>query len=290
MIAIPASFKGAATKLTVADIEHAAAALGIAPNLVWSVSEVESTGRGFLADGRPELLFEAHWFSKLTAGVWDASHPNISSPTWNAALYGAAGAHQYDRMAEAMALARTPALQAATWGMFQVLGVNYQLVGFSDVESFVAAMCDSEGAQLDAFVAYCRVKGLVQFLAAHDWENFKLGYNGTGTDDYAARLAAAYANVVYPPPGMPTGAAPPPPAPAPDPGTDPVATALAVLNSALDHHSTDVGLAVARIVAPNPGSQTIATRIADITTRVTSLSDSIEQALAQGAPPSFRSE
>lgn len=304
MTIIPAGFRGAATKLTVADIEFAATTLGVEPELVWSVSEVESTGRGFLADGRPALLFEAHWFSKLTGGVWDASHPGVSEARYPP-HYGEGGGHQYDRLAEAMALNPEAALQAATWGMFQILGVNFKLVGFPDIDSFVAAMCGSEGAQLAAFVAYCRGKGLVRFLASHDWENFKIGYNGSGADDYAAKLATAYANVVYPPPGMPSGAIPapvpvpeptptppsPPPAPhpPPDPGTDPVAMALAVLTSALDHHSTDVSLAVARIVAPNPSSQTIATQIDDITARVTSLSDSIEEALAQGAPPSFRS-
>ncbi len=86
---------------------------------------------------------------------------------------------------------------------------------------------------------------------------------------------------------LPMSSPPPPP-----PATDPVSTALAVLASGIDHLSTDVRLVLARIVAPNtpvPNSQAIVAQIGDITARVTSLSDSIEQALAQGqSAPSFR--
>jgi hypothetical protein len=289
-MAIPAGFVGAARTLTVADIDRVAASLALESKTVWSVATVESLGHGFIpGDGRPELLFEAHQFHKLTGGVWDASHPNISSSTWDTSLYGAAGAHQYDRLAEAMALDRQAALQAATWGMFQLLGSNDVLVGFPDVDSFVAAMCDSEGAHLTAFAAYCEAQNLVHFLAGHDWENFKLGYNGTGADDYAAKLAAAYASVVYPPAGMPAGSPtsppappppnPPPPSPAPPSATDPVDTALAALTSERDLLSTNVGLLLAKLAASHPDPQGIATRLDEITAQLRALSASIKHAL-----------
>ncbi len=110
---------------------------------------------------------------------------------------------------------------------------------------------------------------------------------------YTAFLATLPTLPSDPPPSPPPAPPTPPPPPAQPPAIDPVATALAVLSSAIDHHSTDVGLAVARIVAltPNPtlNPQTIAARLGDITARVTSLSDSIEQALSLGqSAPSFR--
>jgi hypothetical protein len=288
--AIPTGFKGAAQTLTVADIERVATSLALEAREIWAVATVESVGHGFIpGDGRPALLFEAHWFSKLTGGVWDASHPNISSPTWDTSLYGAAGAHQYDRLAEAMALNREAALQAATWGMFQILGTNFALVGFENVDSFVAAICDSEGWHLTAFAEYCGAQNLVHFLAGHDWENFKLGYNGTGTDDYAAKLAAAYAQVVYPPPGMPAGStpAPPPPAPTPTPpppappppATDPVATAIAAMSAAVGEMSTYVGSVLAKLGASHPDPQGIATRLDEITAQLRELSALMKKAL-----------
>jgi N-acetylmuramidase len=161
---------------------------------VWAVCDIESAGGGFLPDTRPKLLYEAHLFGRLTQHRWDQTHPNISSPTWNRALYGAPGARQYDRLAEAIALDRDAALQSASWGMFQIVGMNFAACGFASVEDYVAAMCESEAAQLAAFAAFCAHEELASLLAAQDWTQFALRYNGPGeaANDYAGRLAAAY--------------------------------------------------------------------------------------------------
>jgi hypothetical protein len=78
--------------------------------------------------------------------------------------------------------------------MFQILGMNFAACGFADIDAYVTAMCDSEGAQLTAFAAFCQHGGLDRFLGAHDWTSFALGYNGAGeaANDYAGKLAAAY--------------------------------------------------------------------------------------------------
>ncbi len=244
------------------DISRVAESLSLSPREVWAVATVESHGYGFIAgDDRPALLFEAHQFHKLTNGEWDASHPNISSPIWDASLYGVAGAHQYDRLAEAMALDRDAALMSATWGMFQILGSNYHLVGFPDIDSFVAAMCSSEAAHLKAFAAYCVGRDLTRYLAAHDWENFKLGYNGPGPDDYAAKLAAAYADVLYPPAGMPPGHAP-----VPTPPTPPVIPPIPMgeecqltITAAIDDLGASVSVIPADLLLPDHDSICYAT-------------------------------
>ena len=44
---------------------------------VLAVAEVESGGRKDLPDGRPQILFEAHWFSRLTA-IWFARSTRFS--------------------------------------------------------------------------------------------------------------------------------------------------------------------------------------------------------------------
>jgi N-acetylmuramidase len=95
---------------------------------------------------------------------------------------------------EAIALDRLAALQSASWGLFQILGLNYRACDFTDVEAYVAAVCASEGAQLATFAAFCRHGGLDRFLRAHDWTEFALAYNGPGeaANDYAGKLATAY--------------------------------------------------------------------------------------------------
>lgn len=187
-------FAGAATPLAAGDVAAVAASLQCEPAAVWAVCDIESAGGGFLPDKRPKILFEAYIFGGLTGHRFDATHPNVASPSWNRALYGADGAHQYDRLAEAIALDRGAALQSASWGLFQIMGMNYAVCGFAGVEAYVAAMTTGEAAHLAAFAAFCRHGGLDRFLRAHDWTQFALAYNGAGEaeNDYDGKLAAAY--------------------------------------------------------------------------------------------------
>jgi N-acetylmuramidase len=77
-----------------------------------------------------------------------------------------------------MLVDKTAALRSASWGKFQVVAMNYKLAGKPDLASFISAMFQSEGAQLDAFCAFVTSKGLVKALRSHDWASFALGYNG----------------------------------------------------------------------------------------------------------------
>lgn len=173
-------FRGAATPLADTELDAGATELGCERAVVDAVCDVESAGSGFLPDGRPKILFEAHAFHTATGGRWDRTNPNISSPVWDRSLYGAGGGHQYDRLVEAIVLDRTAALQSASWGRFQVLGSNYSAAGFRNVDAFVRAMCDREAAHLGAFIGFCRAHGLTDALRDHDWPTFARTYNGPG--------------------------------------------------------------------------------------------------------------
>jgi hypothetical protein len=186
-------FSGPATPLSEGDIIAEAQILGCEPAAIWAVCDVESNGSGFLPDGRPKILFEAKSFHTLTGGRYDRSYPNISSPTWNRSLYGPSGAHQYDRLASAIELDRTAALESASWGRFQIMGSNYKICGYSDVETFVQDMVASEANHLKAFTAFCRSNKIVNDLITHDWAHFALRYNGPGqVPYYAQRIDEAY--------------------------------------------------------------------------------------------------
>jgi hypothetical protein len=159
-----------------------------------AVAEVESGGRsGFLPDSRPKILFESRWFHKLTQGKFDASNPDISTPTWVRNYRG--GAAEYDRLAEAIELDRTMALQSASWGMFQILGVNFALAGFDSVEDYVARQCVSEREHLLSFCNFVRANKLDDELRDRRWADFASGYNGPAYREnrYDEKLAAAYA-------------------------------------------------------------------------------------------------
>ncbi|MBV9154329.1 MAG: N-acetylmuramidase family protein [Alphaproteobacteria bacterium] len=188
------NFTGPATPLSDANILAEAARLGCDPAAIGAVCDIESAGSGFLPDTRPKLLFEAHVFGKLTRHCWDDAHPNISAPSWDRALYGPPGAHQYDRLEEALALDEAAALEAASWGLFQILGSNFAVCGFASVQDYVAAMCRSEADHLAAFGEFCRHGGLDRCLRMQDWTRFALAYNGPSESDngYDEKLAAAY--------------------------------------------------------------------------------------------------
>ncbi|WP_339948262.1 N-acetylmuramidase domain-containing protein [uncultured Albimonas sp.] len=170
---------------------EAAEALGCEVAAVKAVAEVESRGAAFLPDGRPPILFERHIFSRTTRNAHDAGHGEISNPSPGGYQGGAA---EYDRLSRAIELDRAAALESASWGKFQIMGFNAQTCGFRTVEDFVEAMCASEEAQLDAFVAFVKRNRLDRALRARDWAAFARGYNGPAyaRNKYDEKMAAAY--------------------------------------------------------------------------------------------------
>lgn len=190
---MPNEFTGDPTPLTDADFERAATKLGCSVAAVRAVAQVESLGGGYLSDARPKILFERHWFHKLTGGKWSSGRSHISWPKPGGYK---GGAREYDRLEEALKLDRTAALKSASWGAFQVMGFNHKLVGYDDVESFVKAMVASSGKQLDAFVGFIQSNKLDDELRRLDWAGFARGYNGSNyrINKYDEKMARAYAN------------------------------------------------------------------------------------------------
>jgi hypothetical protein len=180
-------FSGSATRLKPGDIEAEAATLGCPAAALHMFVDVEARGTGFLPDTRPVILFERHLFHRLTDGQWSDERPDISNPVSGG--YGAAGAHQYDRLNDAIDLDRDAALQSASWGLGQVLGEKFEMIGFESVEAMVAGMVESEQKQLHAMLAYLTAANLVRHLRQNppDFASLALGYNGPGqVPHYAA--------------------------------------------------------------------------------------------------------
>jgi hypothetical protein len=155
--------------------------------------EVESAGEGFFDDGRPKILFEAHWFGRLTSHAYDKSNPHLSSSTWDRSLYKG-GKAEYERLAAAIALDAEAALKSASWGKFQIMGFNHDACGFARVDHYVSAMHISEGQHLMAFVSYCEAKGLARHLVNRQWADFARKYNGPRYKEnkYDEKLQRAY--------------------------------------------------------------------------------------------------
>lgn len=182
-------------RLAASDIDAAADRLHAPRENVQAVLVVETGGAGgFLTDGtdRPRILFEAHLFARFTGGRFSARYPNLSAPAWDRSLY-LGGAREYERLSRASELDEAAARMATSWGLFQVLGQNFGMCGFSSVHAFVAAMRRDERAHLDAFLSFCEATGCADELARGDWAGFARIYNGPGyaANRYDTKLAAA---------------------------------------------------------------------------------------------------
>ncbi|MDJ0947418.1 MAG: N-acetylmuramidase domain-containing protein [Alphaproteobacteria bacterium] len=187
-------FAGKAKLLKKRDFDRAAERIGCEVAAIRAVADVESGGRsGFLRDARPKILFESRWFHKLTDRACDDSHPHISTPKWVRNYRG--GAEEYDRLHEAIALDREAAPKSASWGKFQILGVNHRTCGFETAEEYVQGQRDSEGAHLGAFVGFVIANRLDDELRDKRWADSAAGYNGPGYRQNRSdqKMADAYA-------------------------------------------------------------------------------------------------
>lgn len=180
--------------LTEQDFIDSAKRLGCEVAAVKAVAKVESSGGGFDPEGFPKTLFEGHWFSRYTKGKFDATNPTISYPKWTKQFYGKTWQTEKARLNTAISLDRTSALMSASWGMFQVMGFNFGVCGFTNVQDFVTKMCEGEGGQLECFASYVLRNGLDKKLKTLDWDGFAYGYNGPEykKNDYGNKLMRAY--------------------------------------------------------------------------------------------------
>lgn len=185
-------FEGKGRPVSEDGIKDAGKSLGVGVPALLAVMTVETKGCGFLADRRPVILFERHWFRKLTGGKFDGAAPDLSNPTWGG--YGPAGANQHARLERAIKLDRKAALESTSWGLGQVMDFNAKAVGFGDVEKMVGAMCDSEDAQMKAMVGFIATNGLAPALKKSDWVSFARAYNGPDfqKNNYDKKLALAH--------------------------------------------------------------------------------------------------
>jgi hypothetical protein len=179
----------------------AARALGCDVAAVKAVAKIEAgAGGAFLDSGEPVILFERHKFNTHTFGRFQgtrapglpAAYSLIAAKTGGG--YGPTSA-QHKRLQAAGLLDRQAALKSASWGLFQILGENYQQAGHPTLQSFINAMYRGVDDHLRAFVAFILADArLVAALRAKDWATFARIYNGRNyaAHGYHTRMAAAF--------------------------------------------------------------------------------------------------
>jgi hypothetical protein len=172
--------------------QAAATQLGTDVATIQAVAAVETSGKAFDELGRPRILFERHYFHRLTHGRFDKHHPDISNATPGG--YGKFSA-QYRKLEKAYGLDAEAALKSASWGRFQIMGANFAAAGYVSVQAFVLALTRTEAAHLCAFASFVSAhQAMHAALKKHDWAAFAKAYNGPGykANDYDGKLRKAY--------------------------------------------------------------------------------------------------
>lgn len=185
-------------RLRQSDLEAAALRLDVPLAALMAVNEVESNGAGFLPDGRPVILFERHIMYRLLgeSGHDDAAlaalYPALVNPKRGGYM---GGATEHARLKTARQIDNDCALQATSWGRFQIMGFHWRTCGYLDAEDFATAMALGEVAHLDAFCSLIEADpALHKALKARKWADFAKGYNGPAYKEnlYDTKLARAY--------------------------------------------------------------------------------------------------
>lgn len=158
-----------------------------------AIAEVETKGAAFWrlneVDGKqvPSILFERHWFRRLTKGAYNTTHPDISGPAFTSAKGAAANdrygsyATSYLRLINAYRLNPEAALSSCSWGKFQIMGGEFHNCGLKSAQNVVELMCAGESAQIDLLSRFIRNKASGKLWAAvkrKDWPKIALYYNG----------------------------------------------------------------------------------------------------------------
>lgn len=189
------------------DVAVSAMQLNVDTAALGAVLQVETSGSGFLPDGRPRILLERH-------KVWAATSPaqrvllgaQDCNPTPGGYATGpdadARGAGEWVRFERVAAVVGDEvAAQCCSWGLGQVMGANYATCGFTNAVGLMFASALNERAQLDVMMRFIQAQpGMLGALRAKQWTAFARAYNGPNfaINQYDTKLSDAYANLIDP--------------------------------------------------------------------------------------------
>lgn len=180
-----------APSVTPEDIAFYAARLGCKIKQINAVAKVESAGGGYDKSGKPKILFERHWFHRLTGGKW--------SPTaFSQSVRGGYGESSWFKLSDACGRDPDAAFSSASWGKFQVMGGHWQKLGYPSPYAMAWTTVQSEADHYEMLIRYIEAFALTDELRAlsanpETCRAFAKAYNGPSyaENDYHTKLAAA---------------------------------------------------------------------------------------------------
>ncbi|MEW9584924.1 N-acetylmuramidase domain-containing protein [Paraburkholderia sp. DGU8] len=203
-------------KITEEDWVRAAGVISCEIEVIKAFAHVETKRAPFDQFLRPVIQYERHKFAKHTHHRFDATNADISGKAYTSAKFTEEGtpiaatdryvSDAYARFERAYLLDADAAIQACSWGMFQVLGENYSDMEIKTPQEFMQLACMSERQHLlNLFVPFSIARHdpkyghgtLRNALIQKNWANAAWLYNGPDykKNDYDNKLKDAYESI-----------------------------------------------------------------------------------------------
>lgn len=170
-------------------IEAIAQRLGCKLGQLAAVGAVESTGGGFDRNGRLKLLYERHYFHRLTGGKWSVT--SFSDPR-----RGGYGEDSWSKLNAACRVDPDAAFSSASWGRFQVMGDHWKNLNYASPFDLASSLMEGESAHYELLARFIEFNGLKDELRAlssnpEDCRAFAMAYNGPSyeVNAYHTKLA-----------------------------------------------------------------------------------------------------
>ena len=169
------------------DYEEAANFLDIELPALQAVAKIESFNNGFTNSHKPTILFEGQvfWQELSKRNLLNrtlSTYKNIDDILYKSQTrkYYKNGDAEWERLNRAKQINEEAAICSTSYGMFQIMGFNYDVCLCTSVLEYELFNFASAKEQLLLFCKYIHTEGLTKYLRDKNWKTFALRYNGPG--------------------------------------------------------------------------------------------------------------
>ncbi len=186
------------SKQTISEIAAVARLHGLEPAALLAVADVESGGVAYAAiNGRREPLirFEGHYFdARLSSPDREKARGiGLASPKAGRIANPQTQAGRWRLLDRAAAINTSAAYESTSWGLGQVMGAHWRMLGYASVDEMVDDARFSVSGQARLMARFIIKTGLERALRDRNWRAFARGYNGPAyaRNQYDTKMAAA---------------------------------------------------------------------------------------------------
>lgn len=185
---------------TVDAVKGIAGRLAVPVSSLLAIAEVEGGGVATATvNGKAEPLirFEGHYFDARLSDAERAKARSLglASPKVGKIANPHTQAARWRLLEKAKAINEAAALESCSWGVGQVMGAHWKMLGFANVFKLVEMARSGIAGQVELMARFIEKTGLHRALKAGDWRAFARGYNGPGfaKNNYHTKMEKAAA-------------------------------------------------------------------------------------------------